>query len=292
MLSLILMSLRQVDAKEVVRCKIMAVQAGLSEFATDSIEAHYLAGGDIVQVTLAIIAADRAGIRLNWNSAAAIDLAGRNVMEAVRVSVNPKIINCPDPDDASGDTLDGVSKDGIQLKVRVRVTVRTNILQLIGGANEATVIARVGQSIISAIGSCDNYQDALGDPMVITRQVLEKKLDSQTAFSIVSIDIADIDVGVNIGAVLQSDQAEAEIRIARAAAEKRRSMAIARQQEMKARVAEQRANLVLANAKVPAAMAAAFRDGQYRTGPRRKPVVSTSTDFLRRRFLSPRDALG
>lgn len=265
---LVLMSLRKVDPKAIVQCKVMAVQSGLDTLSTAAIEAQYLAGGDVYRVTLALIAADRAGISLDWNTAAAIDLAGRDIMEAVRVSVSPKVIDCPDPNDSQADTLYGIAKDGIQLKVRVRVTVRTNLSQLVGGATEATVVARVGQGIISAIGACDNYREALGDPMVITRQVLEKGLDSQTAFAIVSIDIADIDVGTNIGAQLQIDQANADVRVARAAAEKRRASAIARQQEMTAKVAQNRAMLVLAEAEIPAAIATAIRAGQLYTNQR------------------------
>jgi uncharacterized protein YqfA (UPF0365 family) len=191
-------------------------------------------------------------------------------MEAVRVSVTPKVINCPDPNAGRGDTLCGVAKDGIQLEVRVRVTVRTNLSQLIGGATEATVIARVGQSIISAIGSCDSYRDALGDPMVITRMILAKGLDSQTAFAIVSIDVADIDVGVNIGAKLQIARADADVRVARADAERRRAMALARQQEMRAELAKSRALLVLAEAEIPATLATAFRTGRFHTRRRRR----------------------
>ena len=265
LLDLVLMSLRKSNPRAIVQCKVMAVQSGLAAHSTSALEAHYLAGGEVHRVTLALIAADRAGICLDWNTAAAIDLAGRDVMEAVKVSVNPKVIDCPDPKDGGGDTLYGVAKDGVQLKVRVRVTVRTNLSQLVGGATEATVVARVGQSIISAIGSCDSYREALGDPTVITRQVIAKGLDSQTAFAIVSIDIADIDVGTNIGAKLQIDQADADVRVARAAAEKRRAMAIARQQEMRAELAKSRALLVLAEAEIPAPLAIAFRTGQLHT---------------------------
>ncbi len=265
LLDLVLMSLRKANPRTIVQCKVMAVQSGLATLATSAIEAHYLAGGDVHRVALALIAANRAGICLDWNTAAAMDLAGRDIMEAVRVSVIPKVIDCPDPKDGGGDTLYGVAKDGIQLKVRVRVTVRTNLSQLIGGATEATVVARVGQSIISAIGSCDSHREALGDPMIITRQVIAKGLDSQTAFAIVSIDIADIDVGTNIGAKLQIDQADADVRVARAAAEKRRAAALARQQEMRAELANSRAKLVLADAEIPAALAMAFRTGQLHT---------------------------
>ncbi|MEZ6124246.1 MAG: flotillin-like protein FloA [Planctomycetaceae bacterium] len=264
LLSLIMMSLRKVDPAEIVRCKIMAVQAGLQSFSTDALESQYLAGGSVERVTAALVIANRAGIFLNWDTAAAVDLAGRDVLEAVRLSVNPRVIMCPDPSAGRGDTLGGVAKDGIQLKVRVCVTVRTNLSQLVGGATESTVIARVGQGIVSAIGSCDSYRDALGDPMVITRNVLAKSLDSQTAFAIVSIDIADITVGANIGARLQIDQAEADIRIARAHAEERRAMAFAREQEMVALTRENEANVALAEADIPVAVATAFRRGQLR----------------------------
>ncbi|MGD9856937.1 MAG: flotillin-like protein FloA [Planctomycetaceae bacterium] len=264
LLNLMLMSLRKVDPKVIVQCKVMAVQAGLTDFSTNAIEAQYLAGGNVQRVTLALIAAQRAGIALDWNTAAAIDLAGRDILEAVQVSVNPKVIYCPDPETGRGDTLDGVARDGIQLKVRVLVTVRTNLAQLVGGATESTVIARVGQGIVSAIGSCESHREALADPMLITRQVIEKGLDSQTAFDIVSIDIADIDVGANVGAGLQLVQAEADIRIARANAEQRRAMAVAGEQEMIALTREHQAAVVLAEAQIPTAIAAAFRAGQLR----------------------------
>lgn len=271
--SLILMSLRKVDPKVIVRCRIMAVQAELPEFPTQAIESQYLAGGNVQRVTLALIAANRAGIDLDWDTAAAIDLAGRDVLDAVRVSVNPKVINCPQAGDIHGATLDGIAKDGIQLKVRVRVTVRTNLLQLIGGATEETIVARVGQGIITSIGSCETYMDALSDPMVITRQVIKKGLDSQTAFAIVSIDIFDINVGENIGAKLQVDQAEADIRHAIALAEKRRATAVALRQEMVALKCKHRAALVRAEARIPAAISAAFRRGAMNP-PERPPNVS------------------
>ena len=270
-LSLVMMSLRKVDPKIIVRCKVMAVQAGLDSFATDAIEAQYLAGGDVLRVTLALIVAHRAGIPLNWDTAAAVDLAGRDVLEAVQVSVYPKVIMCPDPEAGRGDTLDGVARDGIQVKVRVRVTVRTHLAQLIGGATEATVIARVGQGIVTAIGSCDSYRDVLTDPMVISRQVMSKGLDAQTAFAIVSIDIADVDIGANIGARLQIDQAEADIRIARADAEQRRAEAVAYEQEMIALTRENEAAVVLAEASIPTAMANAFRQGQARVKSGQSP---------------------
>ncbi len=264
LLSLILMSLRKIDPAQIVRCRIMAVQAGLDAVSTDAMEAQYLAGGNVARVTSALIIANRAGIALNWDTAAAVDLAGRDVLEAVRLSVNPRVIMCPDPTAGGGDTVDGVAQDGIQLKVRVRVTVRTNLAELVGGATEATVIARVGQGIVSAIGMRPSYKDALADPMVITRNVLSRGLDSQTAFEIVSIDIADISVGDNIGANLLIDQAEADKRIARADAEKRRAMAVAREQEMVALTRENEATVVLAEAAIPAAVATAFRTGHLR----------------------------
>lgn len=264
LLSLIMMSLRKIDPAQIVRCRIMAVQAGLDAVSADAMEAQYLAGGNVERVTSALIIANRAGIALNWDTAAAVDLAGRDVLEAVRLSVNPRVIMCPDPTAGGGDTVDGVAQDGIQLKVRVRVTVRTNLAELVGGATEATVIARVGQGIVSAIGMCPSYKDALADPMVITRNVLSRGLDSQTAFEIVSIDIADISVGDNIGANLLIDQAEADKRIARADAEKRRAMAVAREQEMVALTRENEATVVLAEAAIPAAVATAFRTGHLR----------------------------
>ena len=201
---------------------------------------------------------------------------GRDILEAVRVSVNPIVINCPATDDVNGGTLDGVSKDGIQLKVRVRVTVRTNLLQLIGGATEETIVARVGQGIITAIGACETYMEALGDPLVITRQVIKKGLDSQTAFAIVSIDISDIDVGENIGAKLQVDQAEADIRHAIALAEKDCAVAVALKQEMIALKCKHHGELVLAEARIPSAIAAAFRSGAINR-PAASPPASAET---------------
>ena len=261
MLSLVLMSLRRVDPRVVVQCRVMAVQAGLADIPIKLLEAQILAGGDVERITVALIAAHRAGIQLDWNTASAIDLAGRDILAAVQLSVNPHVIDCPDPKAGRGTTLYGVARDGIQLKVRVRVTVRTNVAQLVGGATEATIVARVGQGIVSAIGLCRTYSDALADPQVIARHVQAKGLDSQTAFEIVSIDIVEINVGANIGAQLRTDQATADIRIARASAEKRRAMAIAREQEMKAQTVENEAAVVLAEVDVPLAIAEAFRSG-------------------------------
>jgi uncharacterized protein YqfA (UPF0365 family) len=264
--SLIGMSLRRVDSRIVLRGKIMAVQAGIGQeqetgVTTRRLEAHYLAGGDVLKVIRSIIAAHRADIDLDFDRAAAIDLAGRDVVDAVQTSVNPKVIDCPDPKRSSRGTLSAISKNGVELKVRARVTVRTNLEQLIGGATEETIIARVGEGIITAIGGSDTHFQVMEKPDKISKAVLERGLDAQTAFEIVSIDIADIDVGQNIGARLQADQDEADMRVARAKAEERRALALAREQEMKAQVARNRAQVVLAEAEVPLAMAAAFRKG-------------------------------
>jgi uncharacterized protein YqfA (UPF0365 family) len=266
MLSLIGMYFRQVKAPIIVHAKIMAAQAGLditsrNGILTQRLEAHYLAGGNVMKVIQAIIAAHRAGIDLDFDRAAAIDLAGRDVQDAVRTSVHPKVIDCPDPRRSGKTTLSAIARDGVELRVRTRVTVRTNLEQLIGGATEDTIIARVGESIISSIGSSESHQTVLENPDMISRTVLRRGLDAQTAFQIVSIDIADIDVGDNIGARLRADQAEADVRVARALAEQRRAEAIATEQENRASVAENRANLVLAEAEVPRAMALAFKQG-------------------------------
>jgi uncharacterized protein YqfA (UPF0365 family) len=256
---LIGMRLRKVDARIVVLSKIRAVKSGLN-ITTNDMETHYLAGGHVPSVINALIAADRAKIELPWKTACAIDLAGRDILEAVQTSVNPKVIDCPNP--ASGrNTIDAVAKDGIQLKAKARVTVRANIARLVGGATEETIIARVGEGIVTTIGSAGTYKDVLENPDRISRQVLEKGLDAGTAFEILSIDIADVDVGDNIGAKLQADQAEADKRRFQAEAEKRRAMAVARAAEMRAQVEENRAKVVLAEAEVPKAMADAFRKG-------------------------------
>jgi uncharacterized protein YqfA (UPF0365 family) len=264
MLSLIAMSFRKVNARVIVESKIMAAQAGLPDISTNAFEAHFLAQGNVRRVVQALIVAHRAKIDLDWETGTAIDLAGRNVLEAVQTSVDPKVIDCPDPRRSGRTTLDGVAKNGIQLKARARVTVRTNLAQLIGGATEETIIARVGEGIVAAIGSCDSHKLVLANPMLIAKAVLDKSLDSQTAFEIVSIDIADIDVGDNIGARLQADQAEADVRVARARAEERRARAVASEQEMKALTAENRAKVVLAEAEVPLAVADAYRMGRLR----------------------------
>lgn len=264
--SLIGMGFRQVPPRVIVQAKIMAYQAGLdinrrAGISTTRLEAHYLAGGNVMNVIRALIAAQRAGIPLDFDQAAAIDLAGRDVLGAVATSVNPKVIDCPDPQRSATSHLSAVARNGIELQVKARVTVRTNLSQLIGGATEETVIARVGQGIISAIGSSETHWQVLENPDRISKEVLDRGLDAQTAFAIVSIDIAHIAPGNNIGARLQADQAEADTRVARAEAEQRRAEAVAYEQEMKARTALNRAQLVLAEAQVPQAMADAFRRG-------------------------------
>jgi uncharacterized protein YqfA (UPF0365 family) len=266
--SLIGMYFRQVRSAIIVNAKIMAAQAGLNidrkdGISTQRLEAHYLAEGNVMNVLNAIIAAHRAGIDLDFDRAAAIDLAGRDVLDAVRTSVHPRVIDCPDPRYSPTGFLSAIAKNGIELKVKARVTVRTNLLQLIGGATEETVIARVGESIISSIGSSETHLAVLENPNLIAKTVLKRGLDNQTAFTIVSIDIAHIEVGQNIGARLRADQAEADVRMARAQAEQRRAEAIAQEQVMKAKVAENRANLVLAEAEVPKAMAKAFLEGHF-----------------------------
>lgn len=266
LVSLIGMGFRQVKPLVIVNAKIMAAQAGLdigrrAGISTSRLEAHYLAGGNVTGVIHAIIAAHRAGIDLDFDRACAIDLAGRDVMDAVRTSVHPKVIDCPDPQRSGKATLSAIARNGVELRIRARVTVRTNLEQLIGGATEETIIARVGEGIITSIGSADSHLEVLENPDRISRAVLERGLDAHTAFEIVSIDIADIDVGENIGARLQADQAEADTRVARAQAEQRRAEAVAMEQEMKAKVAENRARLVLAEAEVPLAMGDAFRQG-------------------------------
>jgi uncharacterized protein YqfA (UPF0365 family) len=262
-LDLLGMTLRRVKPEVIVRSKIMAVQAGLDDqqITTKALEAHFLARGNVPLVIRAIIAANKAKmVELDYKLATAIDLAGRNVLEAVQTSVYPKVIDCPSR--ASGrQTLDGVAQNGIQLKVKARVTVRANLLQLIGGATEETIIARVGEGIVSAIGSAATHGEVLENPDRISKTVLGRRLDAQTAFEIVSIDIADIDVGDNIGARLQADQAEADMRVWRAKAEGRLAMAVAAEQEKIALIEENRAKVVEAEAEVPKAIAQSFRQG-------------------------------
>jgi uncharacterized protein YqfA (UPF0365 family) len=237
----------------------MAIQAGLDVSQRD-LESHYLAGGRVPNVVRALIAANRANIPLTFKTATAIDLAGRDILDAVQTSVNPKVIDCPDPRKGK-ETVDAVAQDGIQLKAKARVTVRANIDRLIGGATEETIIARVGEGIVTTIGSSVSHKSVLENPDNISKSVLSKGLDAGTAFEILSIDIADVDVGDNIGAQLQGAQAEADLKRAKAEAEKRRAMAVAREQEMRAMVEENRAKVVLAEAEIPKAMADAFRHG-------------------------------
>jgi uncharacterized protein YqfA (UPF0365 family) len=248
-----------VNPTAIVNARVQAIRAGI-DISTPEMESHVLAGGDVQRVINAMIAADKANIELPWKTSTAIDLAGRDILDAVQTSVNPKVIDVPNP--ALGRlTIDAVSKDGIQLKVKARVTVRTNIRSLVGGATEETIIARVGEGIVTAIGSATDYKDVLENPDHISKAVLHKGLDANTAFEILSIDIADIDVGENIGAKLQADQAESDKRRFQAEAEKRRAMAIAQEQENTAKVAENRALVVLAESEVPRAIAEAFRSG-------------------------------
>lgn len=259
---LIGMRLRGVNPRAIVEAKIQAWKSDLVEITTDALERHYLARGRVPNVVRALIAAHRAGIPLDYRTACAIDLAGRDIVDAVNTSVNPKVIDCPNP--SSGrTTIDAVAKDGIQLKVKARVTVRTAIARLVGGATEETVIARVGEGIVSAIGSALSHKEVLENPDKISKAVLAKGLDAGTAFEILSIDIADVDVGANIGAQLQADQAEADKKRFQAEAERRRAMAVAQEQEMRARVEENRAVVVLAEAEIPKAMADAFRGGNF-----------------------------
>jgi uncharacterized protein YqfA (UPF0365 family) len=260
-LELLGMSLRKVNARTIVQAKIMAVQAGLGEITAQKLEAHYLAGGDVPRVIRAIIAAQRADLDLDFDRACAIDIAGRDVLDAVQTSVNPKVIDCPDTSTGKS-TLSAVARNGVELKIRARVTVRTNLQQLIGGATEETIIARVGEGIITSIGSAKSHFEVMEHPDTISKAVLQRGLDAQTAFQIVSIDIADIEIGENIGARLQADQAEADTRVARAKAEERRAVAIAREQEMKAATAENRAKVLEAEALVPKSIGEAFRAGR------------------------------
>ena len=254
------MSLRRVDAAMITRARVMSKKAGL-DISSDRLEAQALAGGHVVEVVQALIAAHKADIPLSYDRACAIDLAGRDIRDAVNTSVNPKVIDCPNP--AKGrETIDAVAMNGIQLKVKARVTVRTNIDRLVGGATEETIIARVGEGIVTAIGSTASHQQVLENPDRISKTVLAKGLDAQTAFEIISIDIADVDVGENIGAKLRADQAEADKRMAQAEAEKRAAMARALEQEMRAAVEENHAKVVAAEAEVPKAMAEALRTGR------------------------------
>ena len=259
MARLVGMWIRRVKLKTIVDSRIMLTKAGI-ETDSDLLETHYLAGGDVLRVAKALIAANKASIPLNFQKASAIDLAGRDVLDAVKTSVNPKVIDCPNPE-MGRNTIDAVAKDGIQLRAKARVTVRANIERLVGGAKEETIIARVGEGIVTTIGSSESYKDVLENPDQISKTVLQKGLDAGTAFEILSIDIADIDVGENVGAKLQADQAEADKRRFQAVAEQRRAAAQAREQEMVAQVQENRAKVVLQEAEIPKAISDAFRKG-------------------------------
>lgn len=256
---LIGMSLRKVNPLVIVESRIMAVKAGL-DVTTDNLETHYLAGGNVMRVVQALIVANKANIPLNFQRATAIDLAGRDVLDAVQTSVRPKVIDCPDPTKGPS-TVSAVAMDGIQLKAKARVTVRTNIERLVGGATEETIVARVGEGIVTTIGSAPTHKKVLENPDSISKTVLARGLDAGTAFEILSIDIADVDVGDNIGAQLQIAQAEADKQIAQARAEERRAMARARETEMQAQVVEMQALVVEAEAEIPKAIAEAFRSG-------------------------------
>ncbi len=266
--SLVGMSLRKVSPLTIVNAQVMARQAGVEIAAgtgssTSVLESHYLAGGDVRRVILAVIAADRAGLDLDFDRAAAIDLSGRDLAEAVNTSIFPKVIDCPDPGSAkSAASMSAVAKDGVELLIRVRLTVRTNLDQLIGGATEETIIARVGQGIVSTVGSMDSHEEALAAPNRISMEVLDKGVAANSAYEIVSIDVASIEVGRNIGARLQTEHAEAETRVARAGAEMRRARALAVQAEMIAEVAAKKADVIGAEAGVQSALARAFEDGQ------------------------------
>jgi uncharacterized protein YqfA (UPF0365 family) len=277
------MRLRKVNPAAVVRPLVMAVKAGLP-LTTRQLEAHYLAGGKVDRVAKALISADKANLGLTFEQAAAIDLAGRDVLEAVKVSVNPKVIDTP--------RVAAMAKDGIQLIATARVTVRANINRLVGGAGEDTILARVGEGIVSTIGSADSHKAVLENPDKISKTVLAKGLDAGTAFEILSIDIADVDVGKNIGAELQTDQAEADKRIAQAKAEERRAMAVAHEQEMRAKVQEQRAAVVQAEAQVPLAMAEAFRNGNLGIMDYARYRNMTADTEMRQALAGPTDSDG
>ena len=268
LLNLVGMKLRNVPPTLIVDARIRSVKAGLS-LTTDQLEAHFLAGGDVINVVQALIAADKANIELSFQRAAAIDLAGRDVYDAVRTSVNPKVIDCPDPAKGAA-MLDAVAKDGIRLLVKARVTVRANLARLVGGATEDTILARVGQGIVSAIGSSPSYKNVLENPDEISKKVLNSGLDSQTAFEIVSIDIADVSVAgvsgarevANVGALLETERAEADKKLRQAEAEGRRATAVAAEQEMRARIQEMQAKVVAAQAEIPMAIATALKEGK------------------------------
>jgi uncharacterized protein YqfA (UPF0365 family) len=258
--TIVAMRFRKVNPAIIVNNKVRLVKAGIDSVETGQLENHYLAGGNVTNVVSAVIAAANANIELQWGIGTAIDLAGRDILDAVNTSVNPKVIDCPDPRLGRA-TIDAVAKDGIQLKARARVTVRTNLSRLVGGATEETIVARVGEGIVSSIGSADSHKGVLENPDAISKAVLSRGLDSGTAYEILSIDIADVDVGTNIGAKLMEDQAQADMKVAQARAEERRAMAVAQEQESKAEEQKNRALVVLAEAEVPKAISESFRSG-------------------------------
>ena len=265
-ITLVAMSLRKINPRIIVQSKIAAVQSGITSIETKDLEAHYLAGGHVVKVVRAMIAADRANLPLDFRVATGIDLAGRDILDAVQMFVKPRVIDCPDPAVATTEYLDAVAMDGIRMNVKARVTVRADLAKLVGGATEETIIARVGQGIVSAIGSCGTYKQVLSNPDRISKEVLENSLDAQTAFEIVSIDIADVSVAgikdaANVGALLEADRAETDKKMRQAEAEGRRAMAVAAEQEMTALLEENRAKVVLAEAEIPKAISEAFRTG-------------------------------
>ncbi len=255
------MSLRKIPPRVIVNARINSYKAGLKQIEVADLETHFLAGGRVLEVVRAMIAADKANIPLTWKQATAIDLAGRDILDAVRTSVNPKVIDCPSDVKGQGEYIVGVAKDGVQLLCRARVTVRTNLAQLVGGATEETIIARVGEGMVNSIGQAETHLEVLGNPQAISQLVLDKGLDSQTAFEILSIDLAYITVGENIGARLRADRAESDKRIAQAKAEERRAMAVAMERENLAKVEDMRALFVEAEAKIPIAIAEALRAG-------------------------------
>ncbi len=284
------MSLRKVNPAVIVEGRINLVQARIHGIMSNDLEAHALAGGNVPRVVHAIISANKAGLDLDFQTATGIDLAGRDVLDAVRTSVTPKVIDCPDPAKGKAEVA-AVAKDGIQVLAKARVTVRTNIARLVGGAGEETIIARVGEGIVSTIGSMQTHQLALENPDMISKTVLDRGLDAGTAFEIVSIDIADVDIGHNIGARLQADQAEADKRVAQALAEKRRAMAVAEEQEHVASVQANRAKVVLAEAEVPLAMAEALRSGNLGVMDMLR-LKNLESDTTMRRSIGGIDATG
>lgn len=283
------MSLRKIPPRIIVNARITAFKAGLKQITTSDLETHYLAGGHVTEVILALIAADKANILLDWKKATAIDLAGRNLVDAVQTSVNPKVIDCPE----RGGAITGVAKDGIQINVRARVTVRTNIEQLVGGATEETIIARVGEGIVSAIGGSDTHLQVLEAPQRISKVVLDKGLDASTAFLILSIDIVEMNLGENIGAKLRAAKAQSEMLIFQAEAEKRRAMAVALEQENRAKVKDMEAKLVESKAMVPLAMAEALKSGRLGVMEYQRLInIQSDTDMRERLAGAPEPEKG